>query len=69
MLKAVQKFCYPGDMLSAGGGCEPAVVIHLQLFMEKVLSIPSSTFCWFRLEALSRVFKVCEKCDASLAYY
>ena len=38
MLKAVQEFCYPGGKFSAGGGCEPAVVTHLQMFMGKVLS-------------------------------
>ena len=38
MLNAAQEFCHPGDMLSAGGGCEPAVVTHLQMFMGKALS-------------------------------
>ena len=70
MLKAVQDFCYPGDVLSAGGGCEPAVVTHLQIFMGKVLSTATTYhrphFPGFDLR-LNRVFKVCEKCDATLA--
>ena len=51
MLKAVQEFYYPRDMLSADLGCKPAVATHLQMLMGEILpngyQIPSTAMCWF----------------------
>ena len=39
MLKAVPEFCYLGDMLSDGGGCELSVVIHCKCSWEGELCL------------------------------
>ena len=51
MLKAVQEFYYPRDMLSVEHGCKLADATYLQMFVRKILpngyQIPSTTMCWF----------------------
>ena len=59
MLKAVPEFCYLGDMLSAGGGCKPTVVIHCKCLLGKfyhLLLQPAGS------DQRLDVFNMCEKC-------
>ena len=62
MHKAVQEFCYLGDMLSAGGGCELAVITRCKCSWGKIcelLPLPINR------NQLVLTDNMREKCDAA----
>ena len=57
-LEAVSKFCYLGDMLSAGSGCELAAVTPCKGDIGK--------FCYLPLPfSPTAVCPLCKECDAA----
>ena len=65
-VEAAPEFCYLGDMLSAGGGCELAAVTRCKLAWDNFQQLLSplhqpkpATF-----DQRSSVFNLCEKCNA-----
>ena len=66
--EVVPEFCYLGDILSAGGGCElAAIVCMLQMYMGQVLPIasPSHQPPSAQSDQRSGVLNMREKCDAA----
>ena len=70
-LEAVPEFCYLGDMLSAGGGCELAAVTRCKCAWGKFRQLPPPppppphkpqyAPCY----QMQCVFNMCKKCDAA----
>ena len=69
-LEAVSEFCYLGDMLYAGGGCELATVTHCKCALGKFSPTappshqPQSAPC----EQRKGVFNMRKECDAAEAW-
>ena len=66
-LEAVPEFCYLGDMLSTGGGCELAAVTHCKCAWGKFRQLlppshkPQCAPCYQR----SGVINMCKECDTA----
>ena len=65
-VEAVPEFCYLGDMLSAGGGCELAAVTRCK----SSWGVPTATSPPHQLQPAtfdqrSSVFNLCESCNAA----
>ena len=59
-LEVVATFCYPGDMLSAGGGCEMAVTTRVKTAWKKFRELlPVLTSCQLSYKTRGHVYSSC----------
>ena len=55
----VDSFCYLGDMLSAGGGCEIAVTTRVKTAWKKFRELPVLTSCHLSYKTRGHVYSSC----------
>ena len=58
-LEVVASFCYLGDMLSAGGGCEMAVTTRVKTAWKKFRELPVLTSCHLSYKTRGHVYSSC----------
>ena len=64
-VEAVPEFCYLGDMLSAGGGCELANALQIRLGQVPTVTPPTHQPQSATFDQRSSLFNLCEKCNAA----
>ena len=61
-VKVVASFCYLGDMLSAGGGCEMKVTTRVKTAWKNFRELlPVLTFCQLSYKTCGHVYSTCER--------
>ena len=59
-LEVVASFCYPGDMLSAAGGCELSMTTHMKMAWKKFKElIPVLSSCHLSFKTRGHVYSSC----------
>ena len=66
-LEVVASFCYLGDMLSAGGGCEISVTTHVKTAWKKFRKLlPVLTSCHLSYKTRGHVYSSCVGAPCSM---